>query len=816
MTFIGRLFGRTGAGWAAFIVLAPVAYLAGAFLISRYEASSRLEIAIDRDQATAIAHDYARSLGVETKGWRSYVAFQPDPAWRRYLASHPDESLQRLRETVPALVGRSLLVAPDGSNESFEVRLTRTGRVVGYQRLLPKRAGEVTLSGSAAEALARRAMAEHVGSAAAGSYELIGSASQGELDAIQKVYTFRRSLDGFSDVALETVIALQGDEVVRRTTGAAVAPSFTGGVAHLDTAAMLTKGLLIVLVVLSVSIYTLVRLILRAREKEVPWKRVILLGVAFGAVVAINMALSDATRFPLQTPGHEGHGHANTTGSQVLIGAILAALGMGTLIGLAWGASEGDVRELYPDKLSSFDALLGGALQSAAVWRSLALGLAFGGYGILALGLFQWFLSLHANAYQVVQFEYPAILTSRSPLLLGLLMFLSAVALLMVAVLVPLSICRRWVRRARLPLMVFLLLFAFFVLGTAGNYVPIYAGLAVAAISAGLMLVPFWKGDLLAAVGATIGSGAVTLATHLGSQPAASLQRAALQLVLVLIALAVVATIGSWRGREVAFDALRPEYARNITERLALQTDIDAARQAQLRVMPRRAPAVEGLDIAALCRPARHLSGDFYDFLRVGPRQVDIALAAGERLRLSSALAVTLAKGMLLAYSKRGVGPGETLRHVHRHMTSIFGDGLPFSLLYATLDTARGTIDYATLGPSVGIVMSSGEGQAQWLRAVTDVKEAVVTGSVTIRAGDRILLTTRGLVHATNDVNERFGPERLSALVGTAPSGAEAALESTFAGVAAHARDTDAEDDWTAVTVVVTEVSDPAIEKEMA
>src|SRR6202162_968079 len=49
-----------------------------------------------------------------------------------------------------------------------------------------------------------------------------------------------------------------------------------------------------------------------------------------------------------------------------------------------------------------------------------------------------------------------------------------------------------------------------------------------------------------------------------------------------------------------------------------LQTDLDAAREIQLQLLPRGAREVPGLDITAAYVPARELGGDFYDFLQYG------------------------------------------------------------------------------------------------------------------------------------------------------------------------------------------------------
>ncbi|MGH9628113.1 MAG: PP2C family protein-serine/threonine phosphatase [Bryobacteraceae bacterium] len=43
--------------------------------------------------------------------------------------------------------------------------------------------------------------------------------------------------------------------------------------------------------------------------------------------------------------------------------------------------------------------------------------------------------------------------------------------------------------------------------------------------------------------------------------------------------------------------------------------ELEIARDVQLRLFPSHPPGVPGLDIAAYCRPAAFVGGDYYDFL---------------------------------------------------------------------------------------------------------------------------------------------------------------------------------------------------------
>ena len=62
-------------------------------------------------------------------------------------------------------------------------------------------------------------------------------------------------------------------------------------------------------------------------------------------------------------------------------------------------------------------------------------------------------------------------------------------------------------------------------------------------------------------------------------------------------------------------------------QRQRLENEISIAREVQEQLFPKRLPEVPGLALAAVCRAARSVSGDYYDFIRLDENRVGIALA---------------------------------------------------------------------------------------------------------------------------------------------------------------------------------------------
>jgi phosphoserine phosphatase RsbU/P len=132
-------------------------------------------------------------------------------------------------------------------------------------------------------------------------------------------------------------------------------------------------------------------------------------------------------------------------------------------------------------------------------------------------------------------------------------------------------------------------------------------------------------------------------------------------------------------------------------ERVDRQLSIGAEIQAQL--VPDHCPVIEGVDLAARCRPAFQVGGDYYDFIPTRPRQLGRrrergrwALVVGDVMGkgVPAGLLMTLLRGMLRAEALSGHSPDrilhdlnqlaqEDLAHSHRFVTLFYSDFDPLS-----------------------------------------------------------------------------------------------------------------------------------------
>src|SRR5689334_3258696 len=90
-----------------------------------------------------------------------------------------------------------------------------------------------------------------------------------------------------------------------------------------------------------------------------------------------------------------------------------------------------------------------------------------------------------------------------------------------------------------------------------------------------------------------------------------------------------------------------------------LENEIAIAREVQDQLFPRSLPQVPGVEIEAICRAARSVSGDYYDFIQLSPTHLAIAIADISGKGISAALLMASLQAALR--SQVLVGGSETM-----------------------------------------------------------------------------------------------------------------------------------------------------------
>jgi phosphoserine phosphatase RsbU/P len=212
----------------------------------------------------------------------------------------------------------------------------------------------------------------------------------------------------------------------------------------------------------------------------------------------------------------------------------------------------------------------------------------------------------------------------------------------------------------------------------------------------------------------------------------------------------------------------REQLARQL---LALNAELEMARQIQLSILPRVAPQVDGLAICARYVPMSSVAGDFYDFILVDPHHVGILVADVSGHGLPAALIASMLQVALTAQHAHAFQPGRVLSGLNRALCGKFQSNF-VTAAYMFIDLEKRVIQYAGAGHPPMLM---------WTKSSSTTMEVSENGlvlgqfpeaqynsvEVPAGAGDRCLLYTDGIVEAQSPSSEEFGNHRLKEFLAT-------------------------------------------------
>jgi sigma-B regulation protein RsbU (phosphoserine phosphatase) len=218
-------------------------------------------------------------------------------------------------------------------------------------------------------------------------------------------------------------------------------------------------------------------------------------------------------------------------------------------------------------------------------------------------------------------------------------------------------------------------------------------------------------------------------------------------------------------------------------EQERLKSEIEIAREVQAQLFPREAPLMKTLDLTGVCHPARMVSGDYYDFVRLGDANVALAIGDVAGKGISAALLMAAVQSIMrtqltagiavhaVAAHSGGNGRGATVfsaaQLVSQLNQQVYANTSPekYATFYFGLyDDETRVLTYTNAGHLPPIVMR--DGQAERLEITGTVVGAFASAayeekSMELRRGDLFVAYTDGIVEPENEYGEPFGDDRL-------------------------------------------------------
>ena len=222
-----------------------------------------------------------------------------------------------------------------------------------------------------------------------------------------------------------------------------------------------------------------------------------------------------------------------------------------------------------------------------------------------------------------------------------------------------------------------------------------------------------------------------------------------------------------------SFNSMTASISRLIAEQNQLQrleNEISIAREVQDQLFPENLPTVPGVEIEAICKAARSVSGDYYDFIQLSPTQVALAIADISGKGISAALLMAslqaALRSQLLTDGSDKLTTAELVGRLNKHLVRNTGDDRFATFFIGIYDLTTRRLRYTNAGHLPGFCLSDGKSQhldvgGIVLGVVDDYpyKE----GSVDVPLNAVVIAYSDGLVEPENAYGEEFGVSRLEA-----------------------------------------------------
>ena len=204
--------------------------------------------------------------------------------------------------------------------------------------------------------------------------------------------------------------------------------------------------------------------------------------------------------------------------------------------------------------------------------------------------------------------------------------------------------------------------------------------------------------------------------------------------------------------------------------------EISSGAEIQSRLLPDFCPKIFGVNLAAHCRPALQLGGDYYDFMSIKPNLEEKrrqkgrwALVIGDVMGkgVPAGLLMTMLRGMLRAEVLTGLPPDRILHDLNQLAIYDLDQSHRFvTLFYSDYDPRTQKLRYANAAHNPPFLWKNKEQKISKLDAEGFViglqKDAeYICGDVQLNNLDVILYYTDGITETTNNLGERFGEKNL-------------------------------------------------------
>ena len=214
---------------------------------------------------------------------------------------------------------------------------------------------------------------------------------------------------------------------------------------------------------------------------------------------------------------------------------------------------------------------------------------------------------------------------------------------------------------------------------------------------------------------------------------------------------------------------------REALEKQAMERDLELAATIQRDILPKAIPAIEGVEIAALARPARQVGGDYHAFIE-RENGVTLLVADVSGKSMPAALLVSALHAAVQLLLREGRELGEVATELNRHIHRWSAENKFITLIIASIDREAETLEFVNAGHNPGYVLMGEkleELKSHGLPVGMLAQSKYMTQTRPFPRGSTVVLYSDGISEAENEAGEEFENHRLEEIIRSAGTPAE-------------------------------------------
>jgi serine phosphatase RsbU (regulator of sigma subunit) len=193
---------------------------------------------------------------------------------------------------------------------------------------------------------------------------------------------------------------------------------------------------------------------------------------------------------------------------------------------------------------------------------------------------------------------------------------------------------------------------------------------------------------------------------------------------------------------------------------------MEIAKQVQARLFPQTLPSLKTLEYAGVCKQARHVGGDYYDFLAMGQERLGLLIGDISGKGIAAALLMAnLQANLRSQFALAREQPQLFLQSVNRLFYANSIESAYATVFFADYDDRAQRLRYANCGHLSAILLRH-NGDVEWLHSTGTVLGMFEEWDSPIvdcqlSPGDILTLYTDGVTESFDESGEEFGEQRL-------------------------------------------------------